>query len=112
MLPARFSQTRPMDKRGRGTTPALATPLIIYEYIFEASCFAPTGQQRSSAHGWREGEVNRDLEILQSLESAAPSHPNHPSIHPLSFISFPPSISPSFLLLLIITPVQDNGPLE
>ena len=28
-----------------------ATPLIIYEYIFEASCFAPTGQRQSSAQG-------------------------------------------------------------
>ena len=63
MLPARFSQTRPMDKGGREeeAMDSRATPLIIYEYIFEASCFAPTGQRRISAQGWGNGEEGIEI---------------------------------------------------
>ena len=44
------------QEREGGRGDSRATPLIIYEYIFEASCSAPTGQRRSSAQGWGEGE--------------------------------------------------------
>ena len=46
------------QEREGGRGDSRATPLIIYEYIFEASCFAPTGQRRSSAR-LRDGERER-----------------------------------------------------